>query len=71
MQPSSASDDPYVARRDEVRGRLEACQRSRFPDAQTPSCMRCPDLIGCPLRTEYVTTVYESMNKGQTGGFEF
>jgi len=31
----------------------------------------CDKLFECALRDEYVKAVYESMSKGQGGGFEF
>ena len=47
--------------------RLKACQESR----QVESCMNCPEILGCEVRSRYVNAVYESMNKGTGGGFEF
>jgi len=35
------------------------------------SCLKCDKLFECTLRDEYVKAVYESMSKGQGGGFEF
>jgi len=35
------------------------------------SCLKCDKIIGCAIRNEYVKAVYNSMNKGQSGGFEF
>ncbi|MDD3467426.1 MAG: hypothetical protein PHE67_09780 [Campylobacterales bacterium] len=35
------------------------------------SCMHCAKIIGCELRKTYVSAVYNSMSKGDTGGFEF
>jgi len=35
------------------------------------SCMPCPKVIKCEIREAYVKAVYESMNKGEGGGFEF
>ena len=35
------------------------------------SCFKCKKILECTLRKEYVNAVYESMNKGQGGGFEF
>ena len=31
----------------------------------------CEKFFDCELRKKYVLTVYESMNKGSGGGFEF
>lgn len=46
---------------------LQACQKQQ----KVQSCFACRELIGCVLRKEYVKSVYESMNKGKGGGFEF
>ena len=46
---------------------LKECQKSHFFD----SCFRCSKLLECELRKKYVDKVYESMNKGHGGGFEF
>jgi hypothetical protein len=46
---------------------LQACQKQQ----RVQSCFACHELIGCVLRKEYVKSVYESMNKGKGGGFEF
>jgi len=35
------------------------------------SCFDCIKLLECNLRKIYVNAVYESMNKGSGGGFEF
>ena len=49
------------------RRELEACQQEQ----QVKSCMKCPKLLSCELRDAYVKAVYDSMNKGTGGGFEF
>ena len=46
---------------------LQACQKEKNYD----SCMKCENLIGCELRKRYVQVTYESMSKGEIGGFEF
>lgn len=46
---------------------LQACQVSY----NFKSCYDCEKLLECTLRKEYVIAVYESMNKGAGGGFEF
>jgi hypothetical protein len=33
--------------------------------------MKCEKMFGCEIRELYVKAVYESMNKGRSGGFEF
>ncbi len=59
--------DAFEQRREEERQKLVACQN----DKGYNSCLVCPELIGCETRKRYVVAVYESMNKGAGGGFEF
>jgi len=35
------------------------------------SCMQCDKIFECTIRKAYVVAVYNSMSKGQSGGFEF
>ena len=46
---------------------LKTCQESN----NLKSCMLCTSFLDCNLRKQYVLEVYNSMNKGNTGGFEF
>ncbi|HSR73901.1 MAG TPA: hypothetical protein VLL31_03585 [Sulfurovum sp.] len=46
---------------------LQCCQEEKKVD----SCMKCDVILECELRETYVKAVYESMNKGSGGGFEF
>jgi recombinational DNA repair protein RecR len=46
---------------------LKECQQSFNFD----SCNPCEKFFDCEIRKKYVIAVYESMNKGSTGGFEF
>ena len=46
---------------------LQRCQESKGLNSCTP----CEMLLECSVRKEYVKAVYESMNKGSGGGFEF
>ncbi|MDD3775107.1 MAG: hypothetical protein PHV08_04005 [Sulfurovaceae bacterium] len=46
---------------------LQECQKS----CDLVSCYECGKLLECEIRNNYVKAVYESMNKGETGGFEF
>ncbi|NQY54365.1 MAG: hypothetical protein HRT42_12435 [Campylobacteraceae bacterium] len=46
---------------------LKACQNS----FGFKSCFSCEKFFDCELRKKYVKAVYESMNKGSSGGFEF
>jgi len=49
------------------RNELEECQRNHH----TKSCMSCEKLLDCEIRDGYIKAVYDSMSKGEGGGFEF
>jgi len=59
--------DRYEQKRDDERVKVEACQAEK----KMNSCLVCPEVVGCEIRRAYVMAVYESMNKGVGGGFEF
>ncbi len=46
---------------------LQECQKSKTLNSCTP----CECFFECEVRKKYVIAVYESMNKGSGGGFEF
>jgi hypothetical protein len=46
---------------------LEACQKTHH----LSSCLKCEKVLDCEMRDAYVKAVYDSMNKGTGGGFEF
>ena len=46
---------------------LKACQE----DHNVNSCSKCDKYLNCETRQSYVKAVYDSMSKGETGGFEF
>ncbi len=46
---------------------LQACQIAK----ELHSCLQCELVLSCELRDAYVISVYESMNRGDSGGFEF
>ncbi|SFV64939.1 hypothetical protein MNB_SV-6-1442 [hydrothermal vent metagenome] len=46
---------------------IKECQN----DKDLKSCLGCDKLNDCELRDSYVKAVYESMSKGESGGFEF
>ncbi len=52
---------------DEMIKKLQACQIEK----NHKSCSLCSHYLACELRDEYVKAVYNSMSKGDTGGFEF
>jgi hypothetical protein len=47
--------------------KLKSCQT----DKKVDSCLKCKEILECEVRKHYVQAVYESMNKGEDGGFEF
>jgi hypothetical protein len=46
---------------------LQQCQINLKID----SCLKCNQILECQTRENYIKAVYESMNKGSGGGFEF
>lgn len=52
---------------DEMLFKLQTCQK----DKNMKSCSDCEHYLDCELRTDYIKSVYNSMSKGETGGFEF
>jgi len=46
---------------------MQKCQQEKG----MKSCSDCSEYIGCSVRRAYVQSVYDSMSKGETGGFEF
>ena len=52
---------------DEKLAQLKICQTEH----QQTSCLNCAEFQECELRDEYIKSVYESMSKGEGGGFEF
>ncbi len=59
--------DRYQAALQEATKELKECQKKK----NVKSCLQCELVIGCAIRKNYVCCVYDSMNKGQGGGFEF
>ena len=59
--------DEWDIKLDKKLGELKACQKEK----SFKSCSDCAEFFECELRKKYVIAVYESMNKGAGGGFEF
>jgi hypothetical protein len=59
--------DEWDIKLDEKIVELKTCQESN----SLKSCTPCGQFFECELRKKYVIAVYESMNKGAGGGFEF
>ena len=67
---NSSSDevvDKFQKRLQEALETLKQCQTKKNLD----SCLKCQEVLECPIRDSYIVAVYESMNRGQGGGFEF
>ncbi len=67
MESTEKSPDKWEIAREEAKERLAACQKEHG----LQSCLKCEKIIGCETRNDYVKKVYESMSKGEGGGFEF
>ena len=59
--------DEWDLKLDKMIVELKNCQESN----SLKSCTPCSQFFECELRKRYVIAVYESMNKGSGGGFEF
>ena len=59
--------DKFELHLNEMIIKLQNCQ----VDKNLQSCSSCEHYLNCELRTNYVKSVYNSMSKGDTGGFEF
>lgn len=59
--------DEWELKLDKELSNLKACQESNH----LKSCTPCERFFECELRKKYILAVYESMNKGSGGGFEF
>ena len=68
MQTTHSQElDKFELHLDDMIVKIQACQKEK--DLKT--CSICERYIDCELRTDYVKSVYNSMSKGETGGFEF
>ena len=67
MDKKSLAMDPWEQKLEEALALLKKCQEEQ----SLSSCLSCEKILGCEIRTRYVNAVYESMNKGKGGGFEF
>ena len=67
MENREKSPDMYEIKLQEQIEILQKCQK----DHDLTSCIKCKEIIGCITRKTYISAVYQSMNKGAGGGFEF
>ena len=59
--------DKFELHLQEMLVKLQECQEQKA----MKSCSDCEHFLSCELRTDYIKSVYNSMSKGATGGFEF
>jgi uncharacterized protein YeeX (DUF496 family) len=59
--------DKFELHLNEMIRKIQDCQKSKSLN----SCSNCEQYLSCELRTDYIKSVYNSMSKGDTGGFEF
>ena len=64
---SEVEVDRYELQLQQYTKQLQDCQEKKG----VTSCFDCDDLLECKIRSDYVKAVYQSMNKGEGGGFEF
>jgi len=63
----SETEDRYKLALQEAKKELQTCQEKKG----FTSCTQCEELFTCKIRKNYVDAAYDSMAKGQGGGFEF
>lgn len=59
--------DSYELELDKNLEILKSCQEK----LEITSCFNCQNLFSCEIRKNYVDAVYNSMSKGDSGGFDF
>lgn len=59
--------DKFELHLDSMIVKIHSCQEEK----SLKSCSHCESYLSCELRSDYVKSVYNSMSKGDTGGFEF
>lgn len=67
MQEIVKNKDKFALHLEEMLHKLQACQIEKA----MKSCSDCEHFLSCELRSDYIKSVYGSMSKGATGGFEF
>lgn len=67
MSETHPPKDIWQNRLEQNLNALKKCQEEK----NTQSCLKCTQILECNTRKTYVKSVYESMNKGQGGEFEF
>lgn len=64
---NETEEDKWQLDLDNKKQLLEECQKFK----NLVSCFDCEKLLECEIRDAYIQAVYDSMSRGETGGFEF
>ena len=67
MPTTNLELDKFGMHLKEMTKKLQECQVNK----NLKTCSDCNQYLSCELRSDYVKSVYNSMSKGDTGGFEF
>ncbi|OPA81695.1 hypothetical protein [Campylobacter pinnipediorum] len=67
MSEEQITKDEFELKLEQDSIALQKCQT----DKNLKTCFDCEALFECETRKSYVYSVYNSMSKGQQGGFEF
>ena len=67
QETANKAMDKFEIHLDEMILKLKDCQVQN----NLNSCSDCEHYLDCELRNDYIKSVYNSMSKGETGGFEF
>ena len=67
QETHNETQDKFELHLDEMIIKIQTCQQ----DKNLATCSVCEHYINCELRNDYIKSVYNSMSKGETGGFEF
>lgn len=67
QETANKPKDKFELHLQEMLVKLQECQVQK----SMKSCSDCEHFLGCELRNDYIKSVYNSMSKGDTGGFEF
>lgn len=66
-QTDNKTLDKFEQHLEEMLLKLQDCQKEHG----LKTCSDCDKFLDCELRADYTKSVYNSMSKGETGGFEF
>ncbi len=64
---SNTTLDSFEQALQEKKSSVQSCQHEKG----LSTCSACEKMFECDIRKVYVKAVYESMTKGDSGGFEF